>query len=612
MLRSCDNFINKNEVTAITGLLPGGKNGKLKNNDGSLKYTHIQANTELFAKQTTPYVYPLFKVHKIAIEELINIKPMDVSTQIPSRLVAGMSSCQLTRIQIWLEQLLSPLAICYGKFEYIKDSCDFLKQIEDINIKAVNFNWNWDDLLLFTIDVKALYPSVKFEHLALALHHCFDNCTAWSDNVKATLIDIVIYTLENQQIYWNNQYYMLNQGITTGGKHSVPLANIFLSFILKTSLNTNPNLNDLYTRNMELWGRFIDDCGGVYKGTINDFVLLFNVLQDCFKLYDLELTCDTDTHKIDGNNIVEKEDKFVTFLDIELFKSEGSLHSREHRKDTSVNSYLKYGSAHPKYTFAGIVKSQLYRIRRLCSRDNDFVLAVKSLEERCLNSGYKPAIVTGILSQSGNLQRSLSYTPKQPSNNNEKEIVRLVILTGTYYENEFCKFAKRMNSLTETAGTKIEIVRSTNSSIGQLLFNNNGKCFPQDLCNENRCFIHLNDIQNKSGLITSTVTGESYPTNGKLGCVNGGIYVVNGCCSEQYTGKTIHFGVRTKEHLTSDKKSAIHQHKNNCSKCKGIGDFQISLVENYLHRGKYSLSEREFLWNKRIKGLINLKKTLSS
>ena len=103
-----------------------------------------------------------------------------------------------------------------------------------------------------------------------------------------------------------------------------------------------------------------------------------------------------------------------------------------------------------------------------------------------------------------------------------------------------------------------------------------------------------------------------YSTNDKLECEDGGIYIVKGSCSEQYTGKTIHFGVRTKEHLISDKKSAVHQHKQDCGECNNISDFQITLVESYLQRGKYSLSEREFLWNRRMKGLINLKKTLSN
>ena len=42
-------FISNNELTAVTGLLAGGKNGQLKNADGSIKYTHILSTRELFS-----------------------------------------------------------------------------------------------------------------------------------------------------------------------------------------------------------------------------------------------------------------------------------------------------------------------------------------------------------------------------------------------------------------------------------------------------------------------------------------------------------------------------------------------------------------------------------
>ena len=61
--------------------------------------------------------------------------------------------------------------------------------------------WDLDDTVLFGIDVQALYPSVKFEYLKRELFDCFTKCTDWSDSVIATLIDLIMYTLENQQIF---------------------------------------------------------------------------------------------------------------------------------------------------------------------------------------------------------------------------------------------------------------------------------------------------------------------------------------------------------------------------------------------------------------------------
>ena len=49
-------FIERKELTAVTGLLPGGVKGNLKNRDGSVKYTRAIDANEFFAKQDTPSI----------------------------------------------------------------------------------------------------------------------------------------------------------------------------------------------------------------------------------------------------------------------------------------------------------------------------------------------------------------------------------------------------------------------------------------------------------------------------------------------------------------------------------------------------------------------------
>ena len=56
----------------------------------------IDAN-EFFAKQDTPYIYPLLKAHKLILEDLKTVKAEEVCDKIPARL--GMWSCQMSRVQ---------------------------------------------------------------------------------------------------------------------------------------------------------------------------------------------------------------------------------------------------------------------------------------------------------------------------------------------------------------------------------------------------------------------------------------------------------------------------------------------------------------------------------
>ena len=111
-------FVTRDELGAVTGLLAGGADGKLKTASGGIKFTRATDSNELFTQQKTPYIYPLLKAHKVSLEELRRIKPEEVHEKIPARLVVGMGSCQLSRVQSWLENFLTPFAKDYGIFEY--------------------------------------------------------------------------------------------------------------------------------------------------------------------------------------------------------------------------------------------------------------------------------------------------------------------------------------------------------------------------------------------------------------------------------------------------------------------------------------------------------------
>ena len=56
-----------------------------------------------------------------------------------------------------------------------------------LNEVAERERWDFNDIMLFRIDIQALYPSIKFEYLKRALNDCLNNCTDWSTNVKSIL-----------------------------------------------------------------------------------------------------------------------------------------------------------------------------------------------------------------------------------------------------------------------------------------------------------------------------------------------------------------------------------------------------------------------------------------
>ena len=125
------------------------------------------------------------------------------------------------------------------------------------------------------------------------------------------------------------------------------------------------------------------------------------------------------------------------------------------------------------------------------------------------------------------------------------------------------------------------------------------------------CVVCPIGIQNKSGLVKSSVTDKEYKVDKRLCCNEGGIYIVSAEFSGQYTGKTVNFGNRNIYHFDTNT-TAISEHRKHCNQCNGPESFSVTFVENYLRRGKFTLSEREMVWNVRIKGVINAQKTLKS
>ena len=223
------------------------------------------------------------------------------------------------------------------------------------------------------------------------------------------------------------------------------------------------------------------------------------------------------------------------------------------------------------------MKSQIQRIRRLCSRDSDYTEALRLLRGRCEASGYKTEDIVSIFDEHENLPRNLYNQPVL--NSEDYHQVRLVVLSGTPYEADIRMFAKRMNRVLSSSKIKVGIVMTTGPSISKLLFHNNDSGTRLVDCG-NR-IVCRNGARNTDGVVSSNVTGKSYQIARNISCKNGGIYVFETECVDQYTGKTtVNFGTRSVEH--------IHRHK-------------TSSVYN---------SEREFLWNYRIKGVINNQKSL--
>ena len=62
----------------------------------------------------------------------------------------------------------------------------------------------------------------------------------------------------------------------------------------------------------------------------------------------------------------------------------------------------------------------------------------------------------------------------------------------------------------------------------------------------------------------------------------------------------------------ASKNTTVNQHINSCTENSTNADVKVQFLENVWNRGKYSLSEREYLWNRRMKASINIQNKLKT
>ena len=165
-----------------------------------------------------------------------------------------------------------------------------------------------------------------------------------------------------------------------------------------------------------------------------------------------------------------------------------------------------------------------------------------------------------------------------------------------------------MNQALQSEKIQFELVKTTAPSIGRVLFNNYDRSDEvQPNCT---CMVCANDIRGDKNTIVSSVTKNEYRIDSNTECYNSGIYGITCKCVGQYSGKTtVMFGKRYPEHWKSSG-SSVHQHLQHRKCTDNPNDVKMQFLENVWDRGKYSLSEREYLWNRRLKGVINIQKVL--
>ena len=127
------------------------------------------------------------------------------------------------RLSLFIDSILNPVAQEFCGKEYLKDTPDFLSKLAFYEEQLCR-----PGVQLFTLDVKALYPSINPVMLPSSVAAALDVVTDFNAERKNTIIELVNFSVSNAVVHYRDNWFKMLEGIPTGGSDSVCLANIYI------------------------------------------------------------------------------------------------------------------------------------------------------------------------------------------------------------------------------------------------------------------------------------------------------------------------------------------------------------------------------------------------
>ena len=276
----------------------------------------------------------------------------------PGRLIVSVNDCPTGRISQFVDFFSQPLL--YHNRSHLKDTTDFIHNILRLGkIKPGSS--------LSSMDVVSLYTNIPIHEAIACVRHVLDKYRP--GNVKpsnASICELLELVLPCNSFQFNGENYVQISDTAMGTKVSPSLANIFVADFEERFVYPNAD-------KVLLWKRFIDDVC-ITEGGTEDLDELFDFLNTCHPTIKFTKECSAES---------------VSFLDTNLIiDRDGNLSTDLFTKPTDTNDYLEFKSAHLSHCKKSLPYSQLLRVRRICSKNENFIKHLCNLVKHFKRRGY--------------------------------------------------------------------------------------------------------------------------------------------------------------------------------------------------------------------------------
>lgn len=318
-----------------------------------------------------PTLYCLPKVHKATIRG----RPIISAAALPFGVISAYVGWRLNQViasHPWLGHYL------------VKDSTSVIRRLE-------GFQPCLNNLTGIQFDVVELYPSLPTNAIIERLRTFLLTEGTVTPSEVTTLMIIIKFLFRNGWFSFHHQYYRQVDGLAMGHPHSPPLANIIVYLLIEQDLDLNRT---------PAYCRFLDDGFFLFNGSKSSIQALFHEWET---RSGLRFTWEM----VDIMNGEKAE-----FLDLSLFMVDGKLQCCTHQKKLNKYLYINSSSMHPRCTKASIIKTELIRYIRTCSRESDFAVVKDKFWKRLRNRGYSRFFLRDAFQSVSYSQRDTFLAPR--------------------------------------------------------------------------------------------------------------------------------------------------------------------------------------------------------
>lgn len=270
-----------------------------------------------------------------------------------------------------IEHFLNPLSTRHPS--YIRDTYDFIYKIQRLDLPS--------NTLLFTMDVNSLYTNIVTTEGMRAVKRAFLKHPD-PKRPDEEILKLLFINLTRNDFEFNGKFYLQIKGTAMGKKFAPSYANIYMADWENEALKT-------VEKKPKHYFRFLDDIWGVWTHSVEEFWTFVRTLNNFNN--SIQVTAEINAREIN-------------FLDTTTFKGPGFesthlLDTKVYFKATDTHALLHKTSYHPKHTFKGLIKSQLLRFSKICSRQEDFLAATGVLFKVLTTRGYSRSFLRKALKE---------------------------------------------------------------------------------------------------------------------------------------------------------------------------------------------------------------------